>query len=207
MVPEPRPFRIIAVSALANLTNMTVSPGEAKNNFILGEECSGVYYGDQLFRFVNGSFVRVQTPAGWWKYSAPESMAYGIGSNILYRYNPSTGDFSDAFTFPQHQAYQIRSNRLGLVVVGANRTVANNTTSISQNFYVFSDAANTLTLINRFNISSVLPGADSKFIAFLVSPQLTKLLVSYMTPGNSTLRVIVKSVDYSKKSISDLPFK
>jgi hypothetical protein len=28
-----------------------------------------------------------------------------------------------------------------------------------------------------------------------------------MTPGNSTLRVIVKSVDYSKKSISDLPFK
>jgi hypothetical protein len=207
MVPEPRPFRIIAVSALANLTNMTVSPGEAKNNFILGEECSGVYYGDQLFRFVNGSFVRVQTPPGWWKYSVPESMAYGIGSNILYRYNPSTGDFSDAFTFPQHQAYQIRSNRLGLVVVGANRTVANNTTSISQNFYVFSDAANTLTLINRFNISSVLPGVDSKFIAFLVSPQLTKLLVSYMTPGNSTLRVIVKSVDYSKKSISDLPFK
>ena len=118
---------------------MTVSPSQAKNNFMIGEDCSGLYYGDQLFRFMNGSFVRVQTPLGWWKSTVPESLTYGIGANILYRYSHTNGNFSNIFTFPTHQAYQIRNHRSGLMVVGANRTAANNTTSISQNFYIFSD--------------------------------------------------------------------
>lgn len=208
VVPEPNPFRIIAVSALANLTNMTVSPAEAKNNFLLGEDCSGVYYGDQFFRFMNGSFVRVQTPSGWMRNSVPESMAYGIGANSLYRYNFSSGNFSNIFSFPQHQAYHIRSGRQGIVVVGANRTLANNTTSINQIFYIFTDKDSALTLINRFNLSSLLPGVDLKFIPFLTSPKLTKLLIDFMPPGsNSTMKNIIKSIDFSQKSMIDLPIK
>lgn len=111
VVKEPNPFRIIAVSTLANLTNMTVSPQEAKNNFVIGEDCIAAYYGNQLFRFFNGSFVRVQTPSGWWRSSVPESMTYGIGANILYRYNATVDSFSNIFSFPTHQAYQIRNHR------------------------------------------------------------------------------------------------
>lgn len=174
----------------------------------MGEDCSGVYYGDQFFRFMNGSFVRVQTPSGWWKYSASVSFAYGVGSNNLYRYNSSTGNFLNIFSFPSHQAYQIINNRIGLIVIGANRSVANNTTTISQNFYIFSDVDNILTLINRFNISSILPGADLKFIPFLTSPKLTKLFIDFIPQGNNnTMRNILKSIDFSQKSLIDLPIK
>lgn len=187
---------------------MTVTPDQAKNNFMIGEYCSGVYYGNQLFRIANGSFTSVQTPSGWWRSSVPESLTYGIGANILYRYNASNSNFSNIFTFPTHDGYQIRTHKSGLIVVGANRTIGNNTTSISQNIYIFSQSETTLNLINKFNISSAFPGADWKFIPFLTSPKLTKLLIDFLPQGsNTTVRNILKSIDYQQKSIIDLPIK
>ena len=94
------------------------------------------------------------------------------------------------------------------MVVGANRTVANNTTSISQNFYFFTQTDTTLSLVSKFNVSSLLPGTEPKFIPFLVSPRLTKLLLDFIPEGsNGTVRNVLKSIDYQQKSVIDAPIK
>ena len=94
------------------------------------------------------------------------------------------------------------------MVVGANRTVANNTTSISQNFYFFTHTDAALSMFNKFNISSLLPGTEPKFIPFLVSPRLTKLLLDFVPEGsNGTVINVLKSIDYQQKTVVDAPIK
>ena len=94
------------------------------------------------------------------------------------------------------------------MVVGANRTVANNTTSISQNFYFFTHTDAAFSMFNKFNISSLLPGTEPKFIPFLVSPRLTKLLLDFVPEGsNGTVINVLKSIDYQQKTLVDAPIK
>lgn len=63
-------------------------------------------------------------------------------------------------------------------------------------------------MFNKFNISSLLPGIEPKFIPFLVSPRLTKLLLDFVPEGsNGTVINVLKSIDYQQKTVVDAPIK
>ncbi len=63
-------------------------------------------------------------------------------------------------------------------------------------------------MFNKFNISSLLPGTEPKFIPFLVSPRLTKLLLDFIPEGsNGTVINVLKSIDYQRKTVVDAPIK
>jgi hypothetical protein len=142
---------------------------------------------------------------------------FGVAANILYRFDPMNGTFTNIYTFPQNQAYGIRSFQGRLLVVSANSTLLNNNmTQINQRFSVFNIAANnTLRTVGNFAVTGVTPD-NLPILPYLASPQLSKIGIIFNPPNatnatnatNTTnVSIWMKSVDYTANAINNLPFQ
>jgi hypothetical protein len=81
-----------------------------------------VYYNNTLFRVSSGTLVPVVTPTLWNVDSSSESIQYGVAGNILYRYDSSSGTFTElTHYYPPSSglAYEIRYYPGRLIVVYA----------------------------------------------------------------------------------------
>lgn len=129
----------------------------------------------------------------------------------MYRYNSQNGTFAPIYTFPQNQAYALRNAPGRLLVVAANMTAGNTTTTYYQRKYLFQINSTSISLITQFQYTALIPVVANMtappIYPYLASPLLTKLGVVYNAPNNTSPTIIIKSIDSNTNSVSNLTFQ
>ena len=205
---EQKSFTMLAAVPLSQFTTDPVTPSDVKAAFLPKENCEGGYFAGTLYRLAGSTVAPVSVPAGWTALSSPESLRFGVASNVLYRYNAANGTFDSLYTFPAHSAYDVRSApNSRLLVVAANTTATASSTTFSQRMYLFTVGTATVSLVDRFNFTALVPSTTVPPVyPFLASPMLSKFGAVFTAPGSATPTILLKSVD-SANNVSDLAFQ
>ena len=99
-------------------------------------------------------------------------------------------------------AYDVRSFQGRVLVVAANASVVGGVSQISQTFYVFFDQSS-LSLLGQFSIVGKNL-ANLPMLIYMASPKLTKVGAFFTTTDTSASAVVIKSANYTDKTVIDI---
>ena len=185
----------------------------------VGENCKVLSFSNGqttgLFR-ASSDWTSINTivlPVGWNLQTSSFDLDYGISNNHLYRYNQSTFQYDDVYTFPTNQNYQILNTANRVVVLTKNSTFIDNNTNpktISTNFkiYVIHDKVGNQQTIGVVSVENAIERSNTgSQLVMLGSPLLTKIGYSYFNATSNSMRVVTKHIDYIGNRMMDALFK
>jgi hypothetical protein len=200
------------VKALVNISLSTFT-----DKVILGENCNAGFFvtsndgSGVLYRLsdTRDSLNAITLPAGFNALSMTESAMYGVVQGKVYRYNPTTSDYSLVFTVKPGQGYTIKHVRERLLVSCHNISNTSNASGesyrISQSVYFLKDEnGSSLRQLGSMDFVSLQNWNNP--VEYFPSPQMTKVGFSYSVTLDSR-RIVVKSIDYTRNTVTDLIFQ
>lgn len=122
------------------------------------------------------------------------NILYGLVSGSYVDLNANLGSFT---------TYTLTNYQNQLIITGSSSTGNSGTYSVQQSVYIGVCASGKCSFFETFTISSnPNPSAN---ILFKVSPQMSKIHYQYYT--GSTLTVVLKQIDFAKKTVKAVTFK
>lgn len=174
-------------------------------NMGLKENCL-VYNEPTLYNMTVNGLSPITVPSNDWDISdAPELITYVATGFGLYRYSTVTFSYTKIYNFTTNITntnYDLKSYQTNIIVVVAS----GNSSQITQEFYIFSDAASSITLLDRFSVTARNP-ANLTILPYLTSPKLTKFGIIYNSTTSTNQSLIAKTIDYAKLTVKNLTFQ